>query len=258
MSGALQYNPTTGEPFLRLPPPFANIIITPPRMSDVAPSVAIMDDPAVAPCMGNRVGQYTPEKAERWLARVKAQTDAVLAAQKDNGAPMSGCPVRHMREERADADGTGTDDVYIGDVGLVRSGWSEVLDAETRTRLANANAALPAGDPDIAWHIGCGCYKFDLKFFEKDQRVHTADYLAPSHQGRGLMTAAVKTMMAWGIPSLKARRIRSSAFEDNPGSQKVLLKNGFVLVDKLVEHVQVGDEKRTLYLFEWTAAESIS
>ncbi|KAJ7036515.1 GNAT domain-containing protein [Mycena alexandri] len=232
MSVALQYNLTTGEPFLRLPPPFSNIIITPPRMSDVEPSVAIMDDPAVAPFMGNRLGQYTPEKAERWLAKVKAQTDAVVEELRtgaaETGGPVSGCPVRHIREERA--DGT---EVYIGDVGLVRSGWPEVHDVEERTRLASANNALPAGDPNIAWHIGY--------------------YLAPSHHGRGLMTVAVKTMMGWGIAWLKARYIRSSAFEDNPGSQKVLLKNGFVLVDTLVEHVQVGDTKKTLYLIEWTA-----
>ncbi|KAJ7777211.1 GNAT domain-containing protein [Mycena metata] len=232
MSAVLQYNPTTGEPFLRLPPPFSNIIITPPRMSDVEPSVAIMDDPAVAPFMGNRVGQYTPEKAERWLTKLKTQADTLVeelrAGAAETGGPLSGCPVRHIREERA--DGT---DVYIGDVGLVRSGWPEVKDVEERARRANANNALLAGDPNIAWHIGY--------------------YLAPGHHGRGLMTVAVDTMKEWGIAWLKAKYIRSSAFEDNVGSQKVLRKNGFVIVDKLVEHVQVGDTKKTLYLIEWTA-----
>ncbi|KAJ7860409.1 acyl-CoA N-acyltransferase [Mycena olivaceomarginata] len=210
----IQYSATTGEPFLRLPAPFSNIIVTPPRMSDVEPSVAIMGDPAVAQWMG-RIGPgstYTTARAEAWLTALKAQTDAM---------------------ERA--DGT---DVFIGDVGLVRSGWTEVLDTEQRGRFVAENNARAAGDPAIAWHVGY--------------------YLAPSHHGRGLMTIAVKTLITqFGIPLLKTKRIRSSTFQGNYGSLRVLQKNGFVIIDTLVEHAQVGDEKKSLHLMEWLGADSM-
>ncbi|KAJ7249531.1 GNAT domain-containing protein [Mycena haematopus] len=234
----LEYNTTTGEPFLRLPTPFSDFIITPPRMSDVAPSVEIMNDPFVFKWMG-RSTPYGVDKAEAWLTKVKAQTDAAVEELRNTTklhgpqhGPVSGCPVRHIREEQA--DGTS---IFVGDVGLVRSSWSEVLDADERARFIAENDARPAGDPEIAWHIGY--------------------YLAPSHNGRGLMTAAVKTIITqFGIPWMNTRRIRSSAFVGNHGSLKVLLKNGFVMVDTLVQHVQVGEEKRTLHLMEWSAPNS--
>ncbi|KAF8166547.1 hypothetical protein K438DRAFT_1774990 [Mycena galopus ATCC 62051] len=186
----LEYNPTTREPFLRLPAPFSNYIITPPRMSDVAQSVEIMNDPFVFKWMG-RSTPYTADNAEAWLTKVKAQANA--AAEELRGVsephPVSGCPVRHIREEQA--DGT---DLFIGDVGLARSSWSEVLDAEERARLVAENNARPAGDPEIVWHVGY--------------------YLAPSYNGRGLMTAAVNTIvMQFGIPWMKTTRIRTSAFQ---------------------------------------------
>ncbi|KAJ6543559.1 GNAT domain-containing protein [Mycena vulgaris] len=228
---ALEFNAVTGEPFLRLPPPFANIIITPPRMSDVEPSVEILNDPAVAMWMGPMgpgSEPYTAARAEPWLTKVKAETDVVVQELHSTpGGPFTGCPVRHIREVRE--DGT---DVFIGDVGLARSRWSEVLDADERARLVAENNARAAGDPAIVWHVGY--------------------YLAPSHHGRGLMTVAVNALITqWGIPALRAKCIRSSTFETNHGSLKVLQKNQFLIVETLVEHVDVGEErKRTLYLLE--------
>jgi RimJ/RimL family protein N-acetyltransferase len=71
------------------------------------------------------------------------------------------------------------------------------------------------------------------------------------------MTAAVKTIITqFGIPWMKTKRIRSSTFEGNHGSLKVLLKNGFVMADTL--HVQVGEEKRTLHLMEWSGPGSLA
>jgi len=231
----LEYNATTGEPFLRLPAPFSNIIITPVRMSDVAPSVEIMNDPFVFKWMG-RSTPYTAKRAEAWLTKVKAQTDAAVEELHGATEPhdVSACPVRHIREEQADGK-----DVYIGDVRLVRSGWPEVLDTEERARHVAENDARAAGDPEIAWQVGY--------------------YLAPSHHGRGLMTAAVKTIITqFGIPWMKTKRIRSSAFEGNHGSLEVLQKNGFVMVDTLVDHIQVGEEKRTLHLMEWSGPDSLA
>jgi hypothetical protein len=157
MSG-LQYNPTTGEPFLRLPAPFSNITMTPPRMSDVAPSVEIMSNPSVAVWMGatGPGSTYTAAKAEAWLTKLKAQTDAAVDELRGATEPhvVSACPVRHLREERE--DGT---EVYIGDVSIARAHWPEVLDVEERARLVAENNARVAGDPDIVWHVSCTIFR---------------------------------------------------------------------------------------------------
>ncbi|KAJ7708892.1 hypothetical protein B0H17DRAFT_916385 [Mycena rosella] len=174
---ALEFNAETG---VRLPAPFTNIIITPPPMSDVEPSIAILNNPAVGIWMGPMGAgpAYTAYKAEQWLTKIKAETDAVLQEVRSSApsGPFSGCPgTPHPGGVR------GRTDVFIGDLGLVRSSWTEVLDADEKARLAAVNNARAVGDPDIVWH--------------------RADYLAPSHHGRGVMTAAVKTIITqWGIP----------------------------------------------------------
>jgi len=84
------------------------------------------------------------------------------------------------------------------------------------------------------------------------------DYLAPSHHGRGIMTAALRTLINdWAIPHLNAHRIVVTAFFDNIGSQRVLLKNGFVCTGSM-NAAQVAERMRskgrndsTLYIFEW-------
>ncbi|KAJ7308518.1 GNAT domain-containing protein [Mycena albidolilacea] len=232
----LQYN-TTGEPFVRLPAPFSNIIITPPRISDAEASAAILSEDAVSQWLGptGPGSAYTVAQAESWLTKLKAQTDALVeelgGATEPHGV-VSGCPLRHIREERA--DGT---EVFLGDVGLVRSNFSEIRDTEERARLVAENNARVAGDPEIVWHISY--------------------YLAPSHHGRGLMTVIVKTIIAqFGLPWMKVKRIRPGTFQDNHGSLKVLQKSGFVVVDTLVDHVQVGAEKKTQLVLEWRGLDS--
>ncbi|KAJ6616966.1 acyl-CoA N-acyltransferase [Mycena sp. CBHHK59/15] len=222
----LELNTQTGEPYLRLPAPFANIIITPPRPTDVAPSVAIMNDPAVFAWMG-RTTLYTPCIAAKWIAKVTAETDAALHELQAGARVVGGCPVRHLRE--LCADGT---DVFIGDVGLTRSTWAEIRDEGERARCVAENNVRAPGDSGISWNVGY--------------------YLAPSHHGRGLMTAAVGAIIQqWGFPRMRTTRIRSSAFVGNHGSVKVLEKNGFVIVDTLVDHVDVGKDKKSLHIFEW-------
>jgi hypothetical protein len=149
---AFEFNTTTGEPFLRLLAPHSNIIITPPRMSDVEPSVAILNGPAVAPWMGSRMPTgYPAEKAQTWLAKIKEETDEVVGElQSTPDGPFSGCPVRHIREVQEDGS-----EVFIGDVVLGRSGFTHVLDAEERSRLVAENNARAVGDPDVVWNVGC-------------------------------------------------------------------------------------------------------
>ncbi|KAJ7623728.1 acyl-CoA N-acyltransferase [Roridomyces roridus] len=225
---ALEWNPETGEPFLRLPAPFQNMIITPPRMSDVKPSVAILKDPAVALWMGSTAPgkEYAEPKAEGWLTKIVAETDVGVQEMKRGESPFSVCPIRHLREERAEGG-----DVFLGDVGVYRAGWAHILDQEARARMMEENNAKKAGDPETVWHVGY--------------------YLAPSHHGRGVMTVAVKALIEWSVKWLGVQRLISSTFTENRGSLRVLQKCGFVVVDTLVDHVPMDDGKWSMYLLEW-------
>ncbi|KAJ7114157.1 hypothetical protein C8R43DRAFT_1138439 [Mycena crocata] len=225
----LEFDPATGEPFLRLPAPFTNIIITPPRLSDVAPSFVLVSSQAIGPWMGvPGLGPgYTIDQAEEWIALVTSQTKVFVDALQGGAAspPLPGCPVRHIREVLE--DGT---EVYIGAATLIRSNFPYIRDAAQKARRFAENNALQTGDADIEWHTGY--------------------YLAPSHHGRGLMSAVVRALITEvGIPWLQVRRITSGAFEANAGSLKVLQNNGFVVVDR----VQTGDEMKSLIVVEWKA-----
>ncbi|KAJ7065318.1 acyl-CoA N-acyltransferase [Mycena amicta] len=222
----LEYDSSTGEPFLRLPPPWSTIIITPPQTSDAASSVDIMNHPAVYRNMG-RTSAYNVSMAEKWIAKVKAQCDLALQDIQSDKALVVACPVRHIREVREDGMA-----VFIGDAGLVRSPFTEIKNVEERARRVAENEARVAGDPEIVWHVGY--------------------YLAPSHHARGIMSTAVNVLIHdWGIPHMGLTRLTSSAFEGNIGSLKVLKNNGFVEKELLVDHVAVGDEKRSLHFLEW-------
>lgn len=151
----LQTNYQTGEQYLRLDHPYTHIIVTPPRESDVGPSVSIMNDPRVCHWMGigGPIDPYTSEQATRWLERVKTNSDSILrnlANATDSELKLvDGCPVRHIREVKE--DGT---EVYIGDIGIERASWREITNKIERKQLLEENAARKPGDPEIVWQIG--------------------------------------------------------------------------------------------------------
>ncbi|KAI0778311.1 acyl-CoA N-acyltransferase [Trametes elegans] len=208
----LQFDARTGEPFLRLPSPHDNIVITPPRFSDAPTIASYMNDPALYKWLDGPPFPYLPQHADFWLDKAKQSTDAVFQElqraneEHPDGPPavVSACPVRILREVRA--DGT---DLFLGDVMFVRERWPDIMDAHEKESLAMPNAERPVGDPGIIWCIG--------------------DYIAPSHQGRGIMTAAIRTLIQeWAIPRMGVRLIRVETFTDNIGSRRVFEKLGFV------------------------------
>ena len=145
----LQVSPTTGEVFLRLPAPHENIIITPPRESDVDELVIMLNDPRVYRFLLTPPYPYHPHHAEEWLRMTKGRSDRLLEVLRGGGSMVDGCPVQYIREIQP--DGT---NLLLGDVSVARNGWIEVRDEGQRARLAKENLGKPVGDHSIVWTMG--------------------------------------------------------------------------------------------------------
>ncbi|GJE91527.1 GNAT family N-acetyltransferase [Phanerochaete sordida] len=212
-SSWLEYNPTTGEPFIRLPSPHTNLILTPPRLGDADANYTTMQDPRVYKTLSGPPFPYLQRHATEWLALIVPQAaDALREARAAEAAASAGapvrvgsCPVRYIREVRADGS-----DVLLGDIDVHRCAYPDVADVEERLRLAKVNADRELGDPEIDWCIG--------------------DCLAAPYHGKGIMTAALAALMEhWLMPRMGVRKIRVETFEGNIGSVRVFEKNGFAL-----------------------------
>ena len=145
----LQVNERTGEPFLRLPSPHENIIITPPRMEDAASAVRNLSDPRVYKTLQGPPFPYRYEDAIDWLQKIRASSDTLLkelqeAAQEGLGEPkiVNGCPVRSLREVHEDGS-----DTFIGDIGTHRCTFTGVADEEERNEQCRRYTVHTHGSP---------------------------------------------------------------------------------------------------------------
>ena len=148
----LQVNPTTGEVFLRLPAPHENIIITPPRYSDAAEIVLILNDPRVCKFFIGPPFPHRLHHAEEWVGRIKNKSDEILEDLRKGKTVVDGCPVHHIQEVQP--DGT---ELFLGDVSVRRGGWLNIDNYANETLLAEMtkeNMERPVGDPGIVWAIG--------------------------------------------------------------------------------------------------------
>ncbi|KZT44632.1 hypothetical protein SISSUDRAFT_37929 [Sistotremastrum suecicum HHB10207 ss-3] len=220
----LQIDPATGEPFLRLPAPLENIIITPPRLTDVPALLRLLNDPRVHETLSGPPWPYLEEHATEWLSRLRAKSDQEWtelqeAASKNSEAPrvFGFCPVRSIREVQEDGS-----QLYLGDCCFDR--WGADLITDEVEEIGRENEEKPVGDESIIWTFG--------------------DYLAPSHHGKGIMTAVIGTILKeWAIPRMNARHARTTTFEHNIGSLKTFQKNGFVLVETVQNRIPISEAK---------------
>jgi len=231
----LEVNPQTGEPFLRLPAPHENIIITPPREGDQSTLMQHMNDPAIVGWIEGPPVPYLPEHADFWVQLVREQSDAILeylrrSEEEFPNGPLQfvdACPVRYLREVKE--NGT---DVLIGDIVFRRGPFEEVLDGVERKQMQEENACKQAGDPTIQFAVG--------------------DWLAVSHHGRGIMTAALGLLMsAWAIPRMGARHVVAHTVAGNIASHRVFEKNGFVNRGSFDNGKILRGEKKILCFLEW-------
>ncbi|KAG8910717.1 hypothetical protein FRC01_006179 [Tulasnella sp. 417] len=263
-SPPLQYDQETNEPYLPFPPPFGpRIRLTPPRLSDpdappASQSRKVEDDvadlvknhnlPEIYMFLTGPPRPYTEAYAKEWLKKRKAESLTLIGEMNDREASssennntnlaLSGCPVRVIRE-RLD-DGT---DLFLGDCFLARSHFPEIADLKERERRTEENYAYEKGDSRIIYSFGM--------------------FLSPSAHGRGIMSAAVRTLIEqWAVPLMAARQFEVAAMSHNVGSQKVFLKNGFTLIKELEDAVDLeklgkGEGKVGLKLYRREIAASL-
>lgn len=250
----LQINSENGEPYLQLPAPHSNIRITPPRMSDVVALTAILNDPEVYPYLATPPYPYLEEHGTAFLRLAKASCDEGFAEIKqkilagEEGYVASRCPVQTIREVQS--DGT---EVFIGDISFIRHAFPEIQDEEHLQRRAE-NEEKEKGDSSIVWTFGSE-WTFDSGELNRSNGLPLPDYLAPSHHRQGIMSTALREMISqFAIPHLRARHIVASAFTDNIGSQKIMLKAGFTFVGKVKPNFKLEHKGRTdcsVSMYEW-------
>lgn len=109
---------------------------------------------------------------------------------------------------------------------------AEVLDQtpETLFVLADPDDVFVGG---IGLHLGQGVYRC---------RAEIGYWLGEPYWGRGLATAAVAALIPWGFAKFPGlERIDARVFSWNPGSARVLEKNGFLLEGRRRNAVRKGD-----------------
>nr|GAT59530.1 predicted protein [Mycena chlorophos] len=191
----LQLNPTTNEPFLRLLT-HPNITITPPRPTDGARHVEMLNDPRVYPFLSSPPYPYALEHAKWWLDRAIPLSEKLMAElESDSPGPLDGCPVTYIREIQKDGS-----DLLIGTIVFRLSDLPFELKPYGLT---------PEDNRDV-WTVGF--------------------YLASSHHGQGIMSDALNTVLTqWAIPRMGVRKMVVNAHEGNTGSVRVFDKLGFKL-----------------------------
>ncbi|ETS84430.1 hypothetical protein PFICI_02455 [Pestalotiopsis fici W106-1] len=215
----LEFDPSRSyEPFLRLPTPHENIIITPPRKSDGPRVVECLNDAKVCNTLNGPPFPYTYKDFEFWYDKIEKDckkglqehlemTGTTNVGEGTGQRKWTGAvPVRSIREVDP---ATGAQE-FIGDVGFDRQGYQgdTSMTLEQQKERRELNESYEAGDERIEWDFG--------------------DFLASSYHGRGIMTAAVHAIIEdYAVPHMNVRRIRTRVFERNIASRRVFAKNGF-------------------------------
>ncbi|KAJ5683722.1 acetyltransferase GNAT family [Penicillium maclennaniae] len=256
----IHYNQLTKEPYLKLPAPRSNVIITPHRLGNIdenADALAnILNDSRVYPCLERTPYPYLHEHGVGWIeAHCKQNKEALSTLRKHLGQReiintesadgrkfFDSCLFTCIREVLAEDPETGAplEDRLIGDMKMERYTFYEHLyGSEERSKAQHKNEELPTGDENIIWTLG--------------------DFLASSHHGKGIMTLAIRTLIHdWGIPHMNVHHIKCYAFVGNEGSLRVLEKNGFERERTLEDWVPVsesrGGGRKSIVLMAWRGA----
>jgi len=174
------YNRLTKEPYLKLPPPLSNIIITPHRLENIDETVAsmvdILNDPRVYPWLERTPYPYLNEDGVGWVKAHCKENEEVLSTlrrdleqenlintknatvgSKQDREFFDNCPFTCIREVMAEDPETRAPlkDYLIGDIKLARYTFYEhPPNSKERAEAQRKNNELRAGDENIIWTIG--------------------------------------------------------------------------------------------------------
>jgi hypothetical protein len=152
------------SPFIRLPAPNENIIITPSRYSDGDAVIKLLSDPRVYMNLAGPPYPYGQEEWDGWFPILEKASKDTLAewlevekSRKEGGhgrkwvTGARGAPVSAIRE----VDPVTGEQRFIGSIDATRKNWLFYAVTEENKRKQEANDALEAGDPRIQWDLGC-------------------------------------------------------------------------------------------------------
>jgi hypothetical protein len=187
---AICYNFKTKEPYLRLPEPHTNIIITPHRPNSLNETssalVKILNDPRVALRLQRTPYPYSISDGERWVKANCKDQEGILSALREDieksgnsvvqeNSPnvlhrkrefFDSCPFTCIREVLKSDSQTGNplEDILIGDVRLARSSFDEYPErSEERCLAQKHNDELLAGKENIVWSLA-GMLNFEQRY----------------------------------------------------------------------------------------------
>ncbi|KIX95349.1 uncharacterized protein Z520_08866 [Fonsecaea multimorphosa CBS 102226] len=213
---------------IAVPHPTLRIALTPPRESDGAAVILGLNHPKVYMNLNGPPYPYTAKDWTEWYAKSssdsKENLSELIAIRKSEQSSPSTTgkfatagdgsqrswlgrhwtsTIRHFEDSDASTNAN-----FIGEIGVERESFLYIVDEEERNRRKEANDKLQAGDPNITWEIGF--------------------WLVPEYHGRGIMPAALQTLMAEVIiPHMNAHTIVGTYFEHNLASRRVFEKCGF-------------------------------
>lgn len=146
-------NTKSNEPYLRLPAPHSNIILTPPRLTeaDEKAIVEYLNNIEVGKWLSGTPFPYLPSHARQWMEKTYESSQKVLEEinEKPIGSPINGCPFRILREVKEDGQ-----DTLIGDCGIGTWLFDDIEDPGEKAKATEQNEARRAGDPLKEWGFG--------------------------------------------------------------------------------------------------------
>ena len=150
----LLIHPTTEEPYLRLPIPHSRIILTPPRPTDAAELVPLINHPDVFPWIGGDLAKpQTVDTANWWLDKGRAESKRVLQSLDSAETIVDGFPLSVLRETGPSGELDGSE-IFLGDFTWKRHKGDGLPEAEKAAYMSKNNERK-AGDPEIVWDVGC-------------------------------------------------------------------------------------------------------
>ncbi|KAK5053717.1 hypothetical protein LTR84_001678 [Exophiala bonariae] len=214
-----------------------NIILSTPHRSDDATTLKALNDPRVGSNLSSVPFPYTESDRDFWYHTTKDASDLSRrewdVLQQDRAS--TGTAKKWMGSDqwvsviRVGAPGSkpleeGLIYPFIGEITFRRSGFPQIEDVKLQRQATDANAELPAGDPNILWDVGY--------------------YLIAEYHGKGIMPAVLSSLIKEVlVPYMNVHRLIGVYFEQNLASKRVFEKCGFRFVKLVPKAVSLPEVK---------------